>query len=124
MLHVLIIDDSPDTADSLAQLVRLWGHAPRVAYDGPAGLAAAQEQLPHVGLIDIAMPGMSGHEVAAELRRLPGMETALLIGITGHAEGGGRQVPPGDFDLFLLKPLDPRELERLLRSYAADTGAA
>jgi CheY-like chemotaxis protein len=124
MLQVLIVDDNPDTAESLAQLVRLWGHAARAASDGPSGLAAARELPPHVALIDIAMPGMTGHDLASRLRRLPGMDTALLIGITGHAEGTGRQVPPGDFDLFLIKPLDPQELERLLRSYAADTGAA
>jgi CheY-like chemotaxis protein len=60
------------------------------------------------------MPRVDGHEVARGLRVLPGLEHSLLIAMTGLQPGDGRRAPEGGFDLFLLKPIDPAELERLL----------
>jgi CheY-like chemotaxis protein len=62
-LLVLVVDDSRDCAESLALLVRLWGHQAVVAYDGPAALEAARSRAPDVVLLDIAMPKMDGYEL-------------------------------------------------------------
>jgi CheY-like chemotaxis protein len=52
-LRILIVDDCADAADSLAMLVRLWGHEARVAYDGAEALAVATAHVPDVMLLDL-----------------------------------------------------------------------
>src|SRR5262245_17562889 len=119
MSRALVVDDCPDTTDSFCWLLRLWGYDARAANDGPAALALAAEFRPDVALVDLAMPGMDGREVARRLRRLPGLRRLLIVGITGYAGGGRRPCPEGDFDLCLLKPVEPDELRRLLDGLAA-----
>jgi CheY-like chemotaxis protein len=60
VLHVLVVEDEQDTADSLAMLLRLFGHAVEVAAHGPSALQAVQANLSDVVLLDIAMPDMDG----------------------------------------------------------------
>ena len=61
------------------------------------------------------MPGMDGCELAGRLRRLPGMEGALLIAVTGcGAEGVVRRCREAGIDRHLLKPCGPEELCRAL----------
>ena len=71
LLRVLVVDDDCDTADSLTVLLRLWGHEVWSAYGGAAALELATEVRPDVVLLDVAMPRMSGCEVAQRLRRSP-----------------------------------------------------
>ena len=82
-----------DAAESLAMLLaRLYGQEVRVAHDGPAALAVAEEFRPEVVLLDIGMPGMDGYEVARRLRGRPEFEGTLLVALTGwgqEADGGG-----------------------------------
>src|SRR5206468_3094891 len=71
--RVLVVDDNADAAESLALLLGIGGHEARTAGDGPAALEAARVFRPGVVLLDIGLPGMSGHEVARRLRREPGL---------------------------------------------------
>jgi two-component system CheB/CheR fusion protein len=119
MPRALVVDDCPGMTDAFCWLLRLWGYDARAANDGPAALAMAAEFRPDVALVDLVMPGMDGREVARRLRRLPGLEHALIVAVTGCAGGRGRRCPEGDFDLSLLKPVDPDELRRLLAGLAA-----
>ncbi|HXT49585.1 MAG TPA: ATP-binding protein, partial [Thermoanaerobaculia bacterium] len=66
--QVLVVDDNVEGAESLAELLRLWGHTVRVAHDGPSGLALAAEECPEVVLLDIGLPGLDGYEVGRRLR--------------------------------------------------------
>ena len=67
-LSVAIVDDERDTADSLAILVKVWGHQVRVAYSAAALLALAADEFPDVLCIDIGMPTMDGAPLARHLR--------------------------------------------------------
>jgi two-component system CheB/CheR fusion protein len=119
MPRALVVDDCSCLTDAFCWLLRLWGYDARAANDGPSALAVAAEFRPDVALVDIGMPGMDGHEVARRLRRLPGLRHALIVAVTGYISGRGRQCPEGDFDLCLLKPVEPDELRRLLAGLAA-----
>jgi CheY-like chemotaxis protein len=115
-LRVLIVEDDADNAESLALLLRLWGHGVVVCRSAPEALKAAPAYAPQVVLLDIGLPGMDGWEAARQLRR---QGPVLLIGISGfgreedllraHLEG---------LDHFLVKPAEPEHLERLLREAA------
>jgi PAS domain S-box-containing protein len=112
---VLIVDDNQDAAETLAMVVELHGHAIRIANDGPSALAAAREHQPDIVFLDIGMPGMSGYEVAAQLRALPGWEDRLLVALTGWGtqEDRARSEAAG-FDVHLTKPVELQAVEHLL----------
>jgi DNA-binding response OmpR family regulator len=120
-LRVLVVDDNRDAADTLALLLRLWGHEVRVAYDGASGLAAALEFRPDAAVLDVAMPGLDGGQVAERLRGTPGLENMLLVAATGtdprDPRVAGRH---GFFDHYLRKPYNLDQLEALLGARAAE----
>jgi two-component system, chemotaxis family, CheB/CheR fusion protein len=119
MSRALVVDDCPDTTDSFCSLLRLWGYDTRAANDGPAALTLAADFRPDVALVDVAMPLLDGFEVARRLRALPGLEKSLLVAMTGlGSEEDRRRCREAGFDLHLLKPVDPEELERLLARHA------
>lgn len=70
--RILVVDDNIDAARSLAKvLTLLHGQNVEVAHDGPSALETAEAFRPEIVLLDIGLPGMSGHEVAEQLRRRP-----------------------------------------------------
>src|SRR5262245_35199278 len=115
-LRVLVVDDTRDAADTLALLVRIWGHQPLVAYDGPTALNLAHTCGPDVAFLDIALrDGMGGCEVARRLRQLPGGDKTVLVAVTGYArEEDVRRCEDAGIDHHFTKPVDPEKLERLL----------
>jgi CheY-like chemotaxis protein len=120
---VLVVDDHRDAADSLALLLRLWGHEPLIAYDGRTALALAAARQPDVILLDIAMPGLHGYDVARRLRQLPGRRDALIWALTGHGRDEDRQSAlEAGCDLHLLKPFAPEALRQLLAGVAQRRG--
>lgn len=103
-LRILIVDDHVDNARMLKVLLKKAGHEAGVVFDGPAAIAAADHQKPDVVLLDLSLPGMSGIEVAAELRRDPERSRCVLVAMTGH--GKDRLPSPSPFDGYFAKPLD------------------
>ncbi len=112
---VLVVDDKPDAADSLAMLLRMQGHDVRAVNDGPAALAEAEKFKPELVFLDIGMPGMDGYEVARKLRQQPGHERMLLVAVTGWGqEEDRRRSFAAGFDRHLVKPVEPKDLTDLL----------
>jgi len=116
-MRVLIADDNRDAADTLATILRLWGHEVRVAYDGASALVVARCFQPQVALVDIQMPKMNGGEVALNLRRQAGIEGMLILAESANDPTDGRiSRYVGVFDAYLGKPCDLNRLEELLES--------
>jgi CheY-like chemotaxis protein len=114
-LKVLVADDRSDITDTTAVLVRSWGHAVAVAYDGEAALRQAADFHPDVMLLDIGMPAMDGYEVAKAVRHREELCDTTLIAITGYGdETNRRRVREAGFDLHLIKPVDPSLLAKAL----------
>jgi CheY-like chemotaxis protein len=113
---VLVVDDNVDAADSLGALLTAWGYAVIVAHDGPAALAALQDMLPDIALLDIGMPAMDGYELASHLRFQPGCEELPIVAVTGAggAEAVRRSRAMG-FSAHLVKPVHPASLATLLK---------
>ena len=80
--RVLVVEDNHDSAESLALLLRAWGHDVRTAHDGLRAIEIAREFIPEVVLLDIGLPTVSGYEVAVWLRGMPAMDKALLVAVT------------------------------------------
>jgi CheY-like chemotaxis protein len=119
-LRVLVVDDNRDAADSLAILLKLWGHNAHIAYDGRTALDAALTFKPRVILLDYSMPLMHGGEVARQLRELPEFRQALIVATTANSASDPRLDGwRHHFNLFLTKPYNLATLEELLASHAA-----
>src|SRR5436305_2242570 len=80
-VRVLIVDDNADVADSLSMLFRLYGYEVCAVYDGFAAVEEGRRFHPHVAVVDISMPGLSGYDVARQLREIFG-DKLLLVAVT------------------------------------------
>jgi CheY-like chemotaxis protein/nitrogen-specific signal transduction histidine kinase len=114
--RVLVVDDSGDTAESAAVLLRMLGHQVETARDGHSALQAARAFRPEVVLLDIGLPGMSGYDVARALRAEAGDGALLLVAVTGYGQDEDRRrSAEAGFDGHLVKPVDPAAIQALLQ---------
>ncbi|MGV3719414.1 MAG: PAS domain-containing protein [Actinomycetota bacterium] len=114
-LMLLVVDDNLAAADTLAELLPLWGHQVRVAYTGLEALTMAKESRPDAVLLDIGLPGMDGYAVARRIREDPELRSVQLVALTGFGQDEDRQrAREAGFDEHLTKPVDLDELRQLL----------
>ena len=116
-LRVLIADDEPDAVAMLKVLLDDEGHDVVGLQRGSEVLAAIEEFDPDAVLLDIAMPDMSGYEVAKEIRRRYGEVRPLLIAISGRYQKASDKMLAElvGYNHHLAKPYDPEDLLDLLR---------
>ena len=113
--RVAVVDNSKDSADSLAMLLRFLGMVVHVSYDGASALAALPSFGPAIVLLDIGMPGMDGFEVARRMRQIPELEETVVVALTGWGQPEDRRrTAEAGFDHHLVKPLDSDALYELL----------
>ena len=124
-LRILVADDERDQVATLAALLIDEGHEVREVYRGSEVTRMTREFDPDVALIDIGMPGMSGYEVARELRLEFGKRRPLLIAITGWKQSSDRILATlAGFDHHLPKPFDPKALLELIAALGDGSAAA
>jgi CheY-like chemotaxis protein/two-component sensor histidine kinase len=120
-LKVLVVDDNKDVADTCSMLIELSGHQVQMAYTGRSAIEIAELFRPQVILTDIGLPDIDGYEFAQTVRATPWGKTAVLVAITGWgAPESKQQSALAGFNHHLTKPIDPRTIESLLASLAAD----
>ena len=124
-LRVLVADDERDQVATLALLLADEGHEVREVYRGSEVLRMVRDFDPDVALIDIGMPGMTGYDVAREIRQVFGGTRPLLIAITGWKQSSDRILARlAGFDHHLAKPYDPKELVALIAPLLSRSAAA
>ena len=106
--RVLVVDDNRDAGHSLAELLRLLGHAVVVADDGSAALALLEGGRSFdVALLDIDLPGISGHELARRLRQRLPRHALRLVALSGYDKVPDPDTLRGQaFDDYFVKPVD------------------
>ena len=113
--RVLVVDDNVDAAQGLARLLKIRGHIIELAYDGETAVEKARAFAPASILLDIGLPGLSGYEVASQLRTEPCCRDATIIAISGYGqEEDRRRSKESGIDHHLVKPVDFDEIKRLL----------
>jgi len=121
MISALVIDDSRETADSLCQMLSLLDVDAYAAYGPRAAIVSLMERMPEVIFLDINMPGVSGFEVLAYLRREPAYADIPTFVVTSDdqkqtiAEAlheGAREV--------IIKPVTFEALESALKRIRKD----
>lgn len=111
--RVLVVDDHTDAGEMLCLHLERLGYTARDAKNGAMAIQVAHELRPHVAIVDLWLPDMTGHEVARRLRELD--PQIFLIALTGSARPDDRQLAmQAGFDEYLMKPTDGNTLlERL-----------
>src|SRR5206468_2009526 len=113
-------DDSPITALAAGLALRRAGFEVKVCRGGPEALDAAAAFRPDVCVLDLAMPGMDGCELARRLREQAGVRPVRCVALTAHrGEEARRRARDAGFAEHLVKPLEP---DRLVDAVAAREG--
>ncbi len=120
--RIMVIEDNRDSAESLKLLLEIYGHQVAVAGSGSEGVALATATAPDVVICDIGLPGMSGHMVCAELRKLSALAKTLFVALSGHPPDGVEAEVSGGFDIYLLKPVEPARLAEVISTHPARDG--
>lgn len=117
--RILIVEDNPTNIELMVYLLTAFGYTPTTALSGEQGLIAARATLPHLVLLDVQLPGLSGVEVAGEIQRDFTLSDTRVVAVTARAMVGDRdKLLSSGFDGYIAKPLDPErfvgELEAFL----------
>ncbi|MCY7271760.1 MAG: PAS domain-containing protein [Sphingomonas bacterium] len=109
---ILVIDDDPDVRDFIVESLSDFGYSVRSAVDGEAGLAAFAEARPDLVILDYAMPGLSGGEVATRILKL--MPGQPILFVSGYSESAAiNHAAP--HARMLAKPFKPDALDAAVR---------
>ncbi|HKC24595.1 MAG TPA: hybrid sensor histidine kinase/response regulator, partial [Thermoanaerobaculia bacterium] len=112
---ILIVEDDPDSAESLALLLEELGYEVTTAGDAKEALRQIERGAPRLALVDISLPGMSGLELAETIRRRAGPERTALVAMSGYGrEEDIERSRAAGFTHHLVKPMDPVALGELL----------
>jgi CheY-like chemotaxis protein len=110
-----VIDDNPDTAESMQVMLQLLGHDVHVAGDGRRGIDLAASVRPDTVLLDIGLPEMNGYDVARAMRLQAWGHGVRLVAVTGWGQDHDRRLAQeAGFDAHLVKPVGLAELQRAL----------
>jgi CheY-like chemotaxis protein len=121
---VLLVDDCHDALHVWSLFLALDGFEVPTAADGAAALAEMARRLPDVAVLDLELPGVSGFQVAREIRQRPISRDLPLIAATGYSSP--RQLDAAweaGFDAVMVKPCDPAALVAEIRRLLAERHA-
>jgi two-component system cell cycle response regulator DivK len=109
---VLVVDDVEDVRDYCAEYLALRHFRVATAGDGLEALAKAQEQLPDVILMDLALPHLDGWETTRRLKSDERTRHIRVIALTAHAVADAQQSGlAAGCDAVMTKLCLPQELE-------------
>ena len=119
--RILVVDDNPDSIESMSMMLELAGNEVATADDGLAAVEAAARFQPDVILMDVGMPKLNGHDATRRIRQQPDGSRALIIALTGWGQQEDRALSKAaGCDGHLVKPVKLPELEALLSELEKD----
>ena len=118
--RILIVDDEPNVASVLRDLLVELGHTVEAAGTASDGLRLVEEFAPDVVLLDLGLPGVRGDVVLARLRETrPALPVIVITG--NDAELAQRMLADGAFN-YLAKPFSMSRLAHVLEAALATRG--
>lgn len=115
-MRVLVVDDNEDAVQSLGKLLRLNQYEVSIAFNGQSAIDAALAFHPDVMILDIAMPAITGIDVAKQVLLMPELRDVVLIALTGYGDVANRaRIAEVDFNHVLLKPCQFDKLSEILQ---------
>ena len=117
-LSVLVIDDDPDVRAFIVASLEEQGYRVRDAADGREGLAAIEREVPDLVILDFIMPGLSGAEVARQIRAKRADQPILFVSGYSETEAVKRTAPEAP---LLAKPFRADALQKAVRGALTPT---
>lgn len=113
---ILVVDDDPADRVLIREWLKSADFRVEEAVDGPHALEVFRTVHPHIVLLDVGMPGMTGIETCAALRQLPGGAQVPIVMVTGHddTDSIASSYEAGASD-FTIKPFHPLILAQRIR---------
>lgn len=113
-VRILVVDDEPRVREVVATYLLREGWEVATAADGETARRQLDEFAPELIVLDIMLPGVSGTELLAEIRRRGDLPVILLTARTEEADRiSGLELGADD---YVVKPFSPRELVARVRS--------
>ncbi len=117
LVRVLVVEDNPVVADTVAEGLRDQGMAVDVAYDGPSGIDKAAVNTYDVVILDRDLPGLHGDKLCEQIVASPCPSRVLMLTAAGQVEDRVEGLNLGADD-YLAKPFDFSELVARVRALA------
>lgn len=115
---VLVVEDNLDSAETLRDLLEIWGYEVTLVHTGSEAVPAAKALRPDAVLCDVGLPEMDGFTIARLLRQAPETAGTRLIAVTGYGQEADRQQGlESGFDVYLTKPVDLETLHSELQGF-------
>jgi CheY-like chemotaxis protein len=113
-LKILLVDDSEEACIAIGRLLEKAGHRIRMAFDGTSALSVAQDFDADVVMLDFKLPDINGYELLRSLKKITTLQNAKFFAVSGYPrETIQEKAPEGDFDDFIMKPIDVSYLQKL-----------
>jgi CheY-like chemotaxis protein len=113
--RILVVDDNADSSASMAALLSMRGHEVLTALDGASALLALNDFAAELVLLDIGLPGLTGYDVAREIRRRHTSGEMVLCAMTGYGQDDDRRrTHDAGFDHHLTKPVSMSALYEII----------
>ncbi len=113
-----MVDDNHDLAKLMQLILKKRGWDVRITFDGETAVETALEHRPNVVLLDITLPRLSGHEVAARLRASDNLKRCCIVATSGWNPSNAEA--ESLFDHYLVKPINQDHLQLILESVPFD----
>jgi len=108
---VLVVDDDKEIRDSIKDFLEEKGFVVSTAADGKEGIKLAEQETPHLILLDVEMPEMNGYEVCKQIREVPALRHTPMIMLTARSlEADELSAFKAGADDYLTKPFKPAKL--------------
>ena len=116
--RVLVIEDNRDNMTLIVDILSEFDYEVFQAFDGEAGIAMVEKEIPDLILMDLSLPRMDGWTAAKTIKANPTQKDIPIIALTAHAMIGDKErALAAGCDDYLSKPLDMRQLLTKLNTY-------
>ncbi len=121
--NILVVDDSPTERHFLSELLSSHGYQVSTAENGEAAIACVKNDLPHLIIMDVVMPGQNGFQTTREISRDPSTQHVPIIICSSKNQETDRiwGIRQGARE-FMVKPVDPIQLLRRIATLLGTTG--
>ncbi len=121
---IMIVDDNPDILSLYRSIFRRRGYAMLEALDSARALEMLEESTPDLFILDVMMPEMNGIELCQRIRALPQHEQTPVIILSAYSDTGTvEQTFAAGANDYVLKPIDPKDLEAKVHELLGSTEA-
>ncbi len=118
MKKALLVEDHTDLLEMLSWQMELMGFSVITANNGKEGVKKAMEEVPHLILMDIMMPGLDGLEATRMIRANPETKDTLIVAITAlYKESELKSCIEAGCNDYIVKPFTPQELQEKIQDF-------